>query len=63
MSGWETYKKIKENPSWKSIPIVFLTARIDRVAKDAGHFYGEDYIEKPFDIVELKLRIEKVLKK
>ena len=63
MSGWETYQKIKENPSWKSIPIVFLTARIDRVAKDAGRFYGEDYIEKPFDMVELKQRIEKVLKK
>ena len=24
MSGWEAFKKIKENPLWKKIPIVFI---------------------------------------
>ena len=62
MSGWKTFDKIKENDSWKGIPIVFLTARTDRVAKNAGAFLGEDYIEKPFEIHDLKLRIEKALK-
>lgn len=62
MSGWETYNRIKENLSWKSIPIVFLTARRDRIAKSAGDFFGDDYIEKPFKIPELKQRIEKILK-
>ncbi|DAC73287.1 MAG TPA: response regulator [Thermoplasmata archaeon] len=60
MSGWEVFDRIKENPSWKTIPIVFLTARTDRIAKNAGSFLGEDYIEKPFDIADLKKRIEKV---
>lgn len=62
MSGWETYKKIKNNLSWRDIPIVFITARKDRIAREAGGFLGEDYIEKPFKIPELKQRIDKILK-
>lgn len=60
MSGWKTFDKIKENENWKRIPVVFLTARTDRVAKNAGGFLGEDYVEKPFDIKDLKGRIEQV---
>ena len=62
MSGWETQKQIKENLSWRNIPIIFLTARMDRVAKQAGGFLGDDYICKPFELPELKQRIDKVLK-
>ena len=58
MSGWEVFDRIKENPSWNTIPVVFLTARTDRIAKNAGGFLGDDYIEKPFEIVDLKNRIE-----
>ena len=63
MSGWECYKLIKDNEAWKNIPVVFLTARTDRIAKDAGGFLGDDYIEKPFKVPELKERIEKILNK
>lgn len=62
ISGWETQKRIKENPAWYNIPVVFLTARVDHVAKQAGSYIGDDYIEKPFKIQELKQRIDKVLK-
>ena len=62
MSGWETYDKLKDNPLWEKIPIVFLTARTDKIARDAGDFLGEDYIEKPFEIKDLIGRINKVLK-
>lgn len=62
MSGWETLDKIKKNPLWKNIPVVFLTARTDRIAKNAGGFLADDYIEKPFKIPELKQRIDKILK-
>ncbi len=61
MSGWETLKKIKENTSWRSISIVFLTARTDPYAKSAGGFLADDYIEKPFKIPDLKQRIDKIL--
>jgi two-component system response regulator VicR len=61
MSGWETFDKLKENASWGKIPVVFLTARTDRVAKTAGGFLGDDYIEKPFEIAELKRRIDEII--
>jgi len=63
MGGWETYQEIKANDAWKNIPVVFLSARTDRIAKEAGGFLGDDYIEKPFKIPELKARIDKILKK
>ncbi len=63
MNGWETFKTIQENSSWRDIPVVFLTARTDDFAQNAGSFLAADYIEKPFDIDDLKKRIEKVLKK
>lgn len=61
MSGWETYDTIKENEAWREIPLVFLTARTDKIARDAGDFLGEDYIEKPFEIDDIMERIDKIL--
>jgi len=62
MSGWQTQEKIRKNQSWKDIPIVFLSARTDRVAKDAGGFLAEAYVEKPCKITDLKQAIDKILK-
>ena len=61
MSGWEVLNIIRENPQWKDIPIVFLTARTDETAENAGKFLADDYIEKPYDIQELINRIDNVL--
>ena len=63
MSGWKTFDIIKENESWRNIPIIFLTARTDMVAKNAGGFLADDYIEKPTEIPELKKRIDKIINK
>ena len=63
MSGWMLSDRLKENPSWKNIPVVFLTVRTDSFAKKAGSPLCEDYIEKPFDIEDLKKRIDKIFKK
>ncbi len=63
MSGWKVFDKLKENQSWKDIPVVFLTARTDEIAENAGSFLGDDYIEKPVKTEELKNRIDKVLEK
>jgi len=63
MNGWEVFDKLKANPSWKNIPVVFLTARTDGFAEKTGEFIAEDYIKKPIDVKELKIRIDKVLKK
>lgn len=63
MTGWEVFDRLKKDPSYHSIPIIFLTARTDRTAINAGSFLGDDYIEKPFDITDLKKRIEIVFQK
>ena len=62
MDGWETFKNLQENPLWKNIPVFFLTARDDRVVKNAVDFLVAEYIQKPYDIEDLKKRIDKVLK-
>ena len=62
MSGWIVYDRIKDNEKWEKIPIIFLTARTDRVAENAGKFLGDDFIEKPFDRDDLKKRIDLILK-
>jgi len=63
MSGWEVYDKLKEDEHWNKIPVIFITARNDKISKNAGSFLGEDFIEKPFEITDLKNRIDKVLEK
>jgi len=60
---FNSFDKIKENENWKNIPVVFLTARTDRVAKNAGGFLAEDYIEKPFEIDDLLQRIKIAINK
>ena len=61
MNGWEIFKMLQENASWKDIPVIFLTARTDDFAENAGKFLAVDYIKKPFDITDLKNRINKIL--
>ena len=62
MSGWMLSDRLRENPSWKNIPVVFLTARTDKFSEEIGKKLCKDYIKKPFDIEDLKKRIDKVLK-
>lgn len=46
------------------IPVIYLTARDDVISKVHGLKSGaEDYIVKPFEVLELLVRIEKVLKR
>jgi len=59
MNGFETCKRIKENQSTKDIPIIFLTAKteLDDIVK--GFQLGAiDYITKPFNSVELLIRVK-----
>ncbi len=63
MTGWDVFTKLKENPEWSEIPVVFLTAKTDPYSKGFGKMAAKDYIEKPFDIKNLEERIDKILKK
>ncbi len=62
-SGWDVFAQLKEKTEWREIPILFLTALTDEYSKGFGSISADDYIEKPYDLEELKKRIEKILKK
>lgn len=56
--GFEVCRTIKSSPSFQDIPIIFLTAKVDRESIIKGfEVGGADYITKPFDTQELLIRI------
>ncbi len=63
MSGWDVAARIKENPKWNDIPIVFLTAKGDEMSIGMGGLASEEYIVNPFNIAELKEKVERILTK
>ena len=62
MNGWEVQRRLQGKIEWRKIPIIFLTATADPTSKRIGSIMSEDYIEKPFQITELKQRNDKILK-
>ncbi|MBN2602554.1 MAG: response regulator [Candidatus Thermoplasmatota archaeon] len=63
ISGWEVFKKLRTNKTWKNIPVAFLTAKSDNFSRAFGKILAEAYIEKPFEIHDLKNKIERLLEK
>ncbi|MBM7560736.1 response regulator transcription factor [Fusibacter tunisiensis] len=62
MDGLEICKKVRENKSM--VPILMLTAKDDDSSKVLGLEYGaDDYITKPFNMLELKARIKAILRR
>ncbi len=58
LNGFETCQRIKENPEYADIPIIFLTAAVDISSlKEGFQAGGVDYITKPFNTEELLVRI------
>ena len=61
MDGFEVCQHIRE---FSNMPIVMLTAKGDDMDKILGLEYGaDDYITKPFNILELKARIRALLRR
>ncbi len=61
MDGWDLCAKIKSNKKTENIPIIFLTAKTGAISRGIGRLASSDYIEKPYDIKDLKKRLDKVL--
>lgn len=64
MEGWDICKSLKRNPALAATPIVMVSGnRIDPESKAKGIEAGaDDFLSKPFDLLELQLRIEGILK-
>ena len=59
--GFEVCQQIRE---FSDVPIVMLTARSDDMDKILGLEYGaDDYITKPFNILEVKARIKAIIRR
>ncbi len=64
ISGLELCKVIRNNPDWKNIPIIMLTAKGQEEDKIAGLSAGaDDYVTKPFSVPELLARIKTNLRR
>ncbi len=62
--GLEILKRIRGDYTSKDIPAIMLTAKSERMDKIRGLDMGaDDYISKPFDILELISRIKAVLRR
>ncbi|MFW5710480.1 MAG: diguanylate cyclase [Spirochaetota bacterium] len=58
MDGFEICTRVREHPEYKEVPIIFLTAKIDKESIVKGFEVGAvDYILKPFHGAELLARI------
>ncbi len=61
LSGLDACMQIRE---FSTVPIIMLTARGDDMDKIIGFEYGaDDYITKPFNILELKARVRALLRR
>nr|WP_330393462.1 response regulator transcription factor [Anaeromicropila populeti] len=61
MNGFEVCQQIRE---FSNIPIIMLTAKGDDMDKILGLEYGaDDYITKPFNILEVKARIKAIIRR
>ena len=64
MDGLEKIKKMKNTPDYKKIPVIMVTAKTTEIDKVKGLDLGaDDYISKPFGIMELISRVKALLRR
>ena len=62
--GISVLTKIKKNPEWKKVPVILVTAKTSEMDKVKGLDTGaDDYISKPFGVLELISRVKAVLRR
>ena len=63
MNGFEVCRQIKEDQKLRSIPVIMITASIAKKDRILGIEAGaEEFLSKPFDLVEVLARIKMLLK-
>ncbi len=64
IDGFEVCRILRTNTRTSHVPIIFLTQKDERSDKLQGLELGaDDYITKPFDIDELKLRVQRAIQR
>ena len=64
MDGFEVCKRLRSHRRTQYVPIIFLTERRERGDRLSGLELGAvDYITKPFDVQDLRLRVRNILRR
>jgi DNA-binding response OmpR family regulator len=64
IDGYEVARRIRGDRRTADVPIIFLTEKRDRADRLQGLELGaDDYITKPFDVQELRLRVRNALRR
>jgi DNA-binding response OmpR family regulator len=64
IDGYEVARRLRDDRHTREIPIIFLTEKRERVDRLQGFEVGaDDYITKPFDVQELRLRVRNALRR
>ena len=64
IDGYEVARRVRTDRRTNQIPIIFLTEKRERIDRLQGFEVGaDDYITKPFDVQELRLRVRNALKR
>ena len=64
IDGYEVARRLRKDRRTQEIPIIFLTEKRERVDRLQGFEVGaDDYITKPFDVQELRLRVRNALQR
>lgn len=62
--GYQVCRQIRGDPLLKALPVLFLTAKSKDEDKIEGFRAGaDDYLSKPFNMEELKLRVKAILRR
>jgi DNA-binding response OmpR family regulator len=62
MSGFDLCQTVRENPAWKGIKIVMLSAKGRQIDMNKGMAVGADaYVTKPFSTRELVAKVRELL--
>lgn len=64
IDGYEVVRELRQNMRTSNVPIIFLTEKKARDDRIAGLMLGAvDYITKPFDMQELRLRVRNAMRR
>ena len=63
IDGYEVCRRLRQKPETAEVPIIFLSSLEDVQNKARGFEAGaNDYVTKPFDLIEVKVRVRSLLK-
>ena len=61
MDGFQVYENLKENPHLNNIPVIMITGQEDNRSRSRCYELGIEYITKPYNIYDIKMRVNKLL--